>query len=254
MRRALVLAYGLLTYVLFFGTFVYSIGWIGDIGLPTSIDRGTATRSLAWAMAINVGLLSLFAIQHSGMARPAFKRWWTRIVPRPVERSTYVLFSVGVMWLLYWGWQPIDAVVWQVEAPAARIGLLGLYAAGWGLVLYSTILISHFDLFGLRQVMLYAQGRVYEHLPFDTPSLYGFVRHPLYVGWITVFWAAPTMTVGHLLFAVMCTGYILVAIQLEERDLVDHFGEDYRRYKAEVPMLVPTRVARRAGSEQATAA
>lgn len=251
MRRALVIGYGLVSYLLFFGTFLYSIAWIGDIGLPASIDRGGAGLPLGWAIALNVGLLSVFAIQHSGMARPAFKRWWTRIIPPAVERSTYVLVSVFAMWLLYAAWQPIGGIVWSAESEIARTTLLGLYAAGWGLVLYSTMLISHFDLFGLRQVFLHAQGKAYEHLPFRTPSLYGMVRHPLYVGWITVFWAAPSMTVGHLIFAVLCTGYILVAIQLEERDLEVHFGHEYTQYRAEVPMLIPGRSSRGPRNEHA---
>lgn len=254
MRRALALGYGLVSYLLFFGTFVYSIGWIGDLLLPSSIDRGGEPASLPVAIAINLGLLSLFAVQHSGMARPAFKRWWTRVVPQPVERSTYVLFSVLVMWVLYAAWQPIGTVVWSVESAPVRAALLCLYAAGWALVLYATILISHFDLFGLRQVVLYARGKAYQHLPFDTPSLYRYVRHPLYVGWLTVFWAAPTMTLGHLIFAVMCTGYILVAIQLEERDLVQHFGDDYARYRRDVPMLVPSLTTKAPRPERVSAA
>jgi protein-S-isoprenylcysteine O-methyltransferase Ste14 len=188
------------------------------------------------------------------MARPAFKRWLTRFIPQPAERSTYVLLSSVTMWVLYAFWQPVTNVVWSVESAAAQWALTGLYFAGWGMVLYATILISHFDLFGLRQVTLYLQGKEYQHLPFDTPSLYGFVRHPLYIGWLTVFWAAPTMTAGRFFFALMCTGYILVAIQLEERDLTGHFGERYTRYKESVPMLIPAlrrRVSRVVGTASA---
>jgi protein-S-isoprenylcysteine O-methyltransferase Ste14 len=246
MRRAAVFAFGLISYLLFFGTFLYSIGFIGDLFVPKSINSGTP-GALGTALLVNTAVLGLFALQHSGMARPAFKGWLTRFIPAAAERSTYVLLSTVAMWILYYFWQPMGGVIWQVESAPAEWILTGVYFAGWGLVLYATILISHFDLFGLRQVTLYLQGREYRHLPFDTPSLYGFVRHPLYVGWLTVFWAAPTMTTGRMVFALMCTGYILLAIQLEERDLVAHLGDKYAHYRAEVPMLIPAlrrRIAR----------
>jgi protein-S-isoprenylcysteine O-methyltransferase Ste14 len=251
MGRALVFAYGLTSYLLFFGTFLYSIGFIGDLFVPKSINSGSA-GPLGTTIVINTILLSIFAVQHSGMARPGFKGWLTRFIPEPAERSTYVLLSTVALWVLYAFWQPVPAVVWSVESGGAEMALTGLYFAGWGLVLYSTILISHFDLFGLRQVTLYLQGREYGHLPFDTPSLYGFVRHPLYIGWLTVFWAAPTMTAGRLFFALVCTGYILVAIQIEERDLVGHFGDRYKHYKDAVPMLIPA-IKRRAKRVTGTA-
>jgi len=240
MPRSLAFAYGLVSYLLFFGCFVYSIGFIGDLVVPKTIDTNAVGGTAAMAaVTVNLLLLSLFALQHSGMARPAFKRWWARFVPEPIERSTYVLLSTAVLAFVYWQWRPIAGVVWEVDSGLAQTAILALYLGGWGLVFYSTILISHFDLFGLRQVTLYAQGRRYEPLPFETPSLYRFIRHPLYVGWMTVLWAAPTMTLGHLLFAGVCTAYILVAVQLEENDLVDHFGERYVRYRDEVPMFVP---------------
>jgi methanethiol S-methyltransferase len=185
-------------------------------------------------------LLALFALQHSIMARPWFKRAWTRFVPEPVERSTYVLFSSAAMLLMFWLWQPIGGVIWDVGTGMARTIVLGIYATGLLLVLLSTFLINHFDLFGLRQVWLYLMGRPYTHLEFRTPFFYKFVRHPLYVGWLLTFWAAPVMTAAHLFFAVMTTAYILVAIRFEEADLVSLHGEKYRKYRNEVPMIVPS--------------
>ena len=250
MRRVLVFGYGLVSYLLFFAIFLYSIGFIGNLLVPKSIDSGVAAGSPLAAVLVNLGLLSVFALQHSVMARPAFKRWWTRIIPEPIERSTYVLASVAALALIYWLWQPLPALVWSAESAFARGALTGLYFAGWALVLYATILISHFDLFGLRQVWLELRGRVYAHLPFDTPSLYRFLRHPLYLGWFIVFWAGPDMSVGRLLFAATCTAYILVAVQLEERDLVAHLGERYARYREQVPAFLP-RLRRRAGARLA---
>jgi len=239
MKRVLVLLYGVACYAVFLAVFLYAIGFIGDVAVPKTMDSPRDV-ALGTALAINLGLLSLFAVQHSVMARPAFKRWWTRLVPMAAERSTYVLFSSLALIALFWFWQPMGGIVWTVTAPAAVAGIYAVYAAGWALLLYSTFLINHFDLFGLRQVWLSAAGRPYTQLDFKTPWLYRQVRHPLYVGWLMIFWATPTMTVAHLVFAVMTTGYILVAIQLEERDLIDAHPQ-YAEYRRRVPMLLPFR-------------
>ena len=236
--RLLAFGYGLIAYTLFLGVYLYAIGFIGDFATPTRLDS-SARGPLVWALLIDLLLLALFAVQHSVMARPAFKAVWTRIVPKPVERSTYVLFSSLALILLFALWQPIGVVIWNVTNPAGRLALYGLMAAGFFIVLIATFLINHFDLFGMRQVWLYLRGREYTPLPFKKPLFYKYVRHPLYVGWLLAFWAAPTMTVAHLVFAVMTTGYILVAIQFEERDLITIHGKDYVRYRREVPMLIP---------------
>lgn len=237
MSRILTLIYGVVCYAIFLAVFVYAIGFVAGFGTPTSLDAAP-DRPLIEALAIDLGLLAAFAVQHSGMARPAFKRWWTRIVPEPVERSTYVLVSSLAMGALFLLWSPIGAVIWEAQG-MARVAVLALYGFGWALLLYSTFLIDHFDLFGLRQVWRRLKGAGYVPPKFYTPGLYKLVRHPLYVGWIVIFWAAPTMTVAHLVFAVMTTAYILIAIQLEERDLVDAFGETYVDYRRRTPMLVP---------------
>lgn len=237
MKRLLVLLYGIVCYAVFFGTFLYAIAFVGNLIVPRSIDAAPTT-TLGAAIAINVALLGVFALQHSVMARPAFKRWWTRYVPVAVERSTYTLLSSLALLLLFWQWRPIGAVVWHVDNEIGRALLYAGFAFGWTLVLVSTFLINHFDLFGLRQVWLYFRGRPYTEIPFRTPVLYKFVRHPLYVGWFFAFWCAPTMTAAHLLFAVLTTAYILIAIQLEERDLVRAFP-DYATYRQRVPMLIP---------------
>jgi methanethiol S-methyltransferase len=238
MARIGVFFYGLLSYALFLAVFVYGLGFIGGFVTPTMLD-GTPHRSLGVALAINLGLLAAFALQHSGMARPAFKRWWTRIVSPAAERSTYVLVSSIAMVALFAWWEPIGGVIWQAPEGLARTAIIALYLAGWLLLLYTTFLIDHFDLFGLKQVWRYLTGQGYRPPQFHTPSLYRVVRHPLYIGWLTIFWAAPTMTTAHLIFALMTTAYILVAIRLEERDLVSAFGAEYSAYRQSTPMLIP---------------
>jgi protein-S-isoprenylcysteine O-methyltransferase Ste14 len=230
-KRIAFFIYGSLSYLLFLGTFLYAIGFIGNFGVPRTLD-GTPGKSLGIALLIDVGLLTLFAVQHSVMARKGFKDWWTRVVPKPLERSTYVLFSSLALILLFWQWQPLGGVVWSIEDPFGRIVLHVLFAFGWALVLVSTFLINHFDLFGLRQVWLYLLGRPYTTLHFGTPGPYRLVRHPLYVGWLFAFWSTPTMTLA-------TTAYILLAIQLEERDLVREHGDSYESYRRSVPMLIP---------------
>jgi len=238
MSRSLSFLYGVLAYVMFLGVFLYAIGFLGNFGVPTTLD---AARSgpIGEALLVNALLLGLFAVQHSVMARPWFKRWVTRIIPQTIERSTYVLASNLAMILLFWQWRPMGGVLWDVSGTGFGMALQALFAFGWLLVLVSTFLINHFDLFGLRQVWMNLRGKEYEPLSFVVPGPYRLVRHPLYVGWITVFWAAPTMTVAHLLFAVATTAYILVAIQFEERDLVKEHGPSYDEYRRRVPMLIP---------------
>jgi protein-S-isoprenylcysteine O-methyltransferase Ste14 len=237
MQRVLVFAYGVFAYVVFFATFLYAVGFIGNFGVPTTID-GPASGSLIVAVLIDVALLGLFAVQHSVMARRPFKAWLTRFVPEPAERSTYVLFSSLALIALFAAWRPLGGIVWDVESPVGRVLLHGIFASGWLVVLTCTFLINHFDLFGLRQVWLHLRGRPYTPLDFATPGPYRFVRHPLYVGWFLAFWGTPTMSIAHLLFAVATTAYILIAIQLEERDLIDAHP-DYATYREQVPMLVP---------------
>lgn len=243
-KRIAFFAYGSLTYLIFLGTFLYAIGFIGNFGAPRTLD-GAPSGPLAVAFAIDVALLTLFAVQHSVMARRWFKDWWTRIVPKPLERSTYVLFSSLALVLLFWQWRPLGGLVWSIEDPTGRIVLRVLFAFGWSLVLVSTFLINHFDLFGLRQVWLNLIGRPYTRLRFGTPGPYRLVRHPLYVGWLFAFWCTPTMTLAHLLFSVATTGYILIAIQFEERDLVHEHGDRYEAYRRSVPMLIPLTRRRR---------
>ncbi len=237
MARLLAFTYGAASYVVFFLTFLYAIGFVGNFIVPTSLD-GAASDPLSKALAIDLGLLSLFALQHSVMARPWFKRILTKVVPQAVERSTYVLASSLALLLLFWQWRPLGGVVWDVPQGPWRNLLYAGFAFGWLLVLFTTFVISHFDLFGLRQVWRHFRGQPQTPLPFATPWIYRMVRHPLYVGWFFAFWSTPTMTVSHLFFAVVTTAYILVAIQLEERDLMAAHPE-YAVYRKQVPMLVP---------------
>ena len=241
--------FGIVSYGVFLGVFLYAIGFIGGFGTPTTLD-GIPQRPVIEALAIDLALLGLFAVQHSVMARPAFKRWWTRIVPEAAERSVYVLLSSLALVALFVLWEPIGGVIWSAQG-LARAGVIGVYLLGWALLLYSTFLIDHFDLFGLRQVWNRLRGNSYEAPKFYTPSLYRIVRHPLYVGWLTIFWAAPTMTIAHLVFAIGTTAYILIAIQLEERDLVAAFGDTYVEYRRGTPMLIPRLWRRRAAQRTA---
>ena len=251
LKRLIFALYGVVCYVTFFGTVRYAIGFIGNLGTPTTLD-GPATQPLGTALAIDAGLLMLFAIQHSVMARQWFKERWTRVVPKPVERSTYVLFSSLALILLFSAWRPMGGAVWSVTDPAGQVVLRVLFAFGWLLVLVSTFLINHFDLFGLRQVWMQLVGKPYSRIPFRTPMPYRFVRHPLYFGFLLAFWMTPTMTLAHLVFAVATTAYIVLAIQFEEMDLAAEHGAAYLAYRSEVPMLVP-RVTRGAGRYRAPA-
>ncbi len=238
LHRSLVFLYGIASYLVGMLSLAYAAGFIGDFLVPKSIDS-PATIPFRQALVVNLGLLAIFALQHSIMARPAFKRWWTRIVPEVAERSTYVLFSGLALILLFVFWQPMGGTIWQVTNVAGWAALYAMFASGWLLVVGTTVLINHFDLFGLRQVWLHLRGREYTPVEFKTPSLYKLVRHPLYAGLLLAFWAIPTMTVAHLVFALMTTAYILIAIRLEERDLIVQHPE-YAAYRRRVPMLVPS--------------
>lgn len=237
MSRVLSYAYGAIAYVLFLGTFLYAIGFVGGFLVPKTIDSGPRS-GIVPALLINTGLLLLFAVQHSVMARPWFKRWWTKFVPPPIERSTFVLFSSLALIVLYWQWRALPAVVWSLEGAAASL-MVALFWTGWATVLISTFVISHFHLFGLTQVHYHFLGKQAGEPQFETKAFYRLVRHPIMLGFIVAFWATPQMTMGHLLFAVATTGYILVALQFEERDLLRMFGEKYARYREEVRMLIP---------------
>jgi methanethiol S-methyltransferase len=235
--------YGLVAYFTFFGTILYAIGFVTGLVVPKTIDTGTE-RSAVEALIVNLVLMSLFAVQHSVMARKPFKQWWTQYVPKSVERSTYVLFASLALLLLFWQWRPMPAVVWDITDPDLAATVATLSFAGWVIVFTSTFLINHFELFGLHQVTNNLAGREMPAPRFRTPLYYKFVRHPIYLGFIIAFWAAPTMTVGHLLFAAVTTAYIFVGIWLEERDLIAMFGDDYRRYRRRVSMLIPWRWSR----------
>jgi len=232
--------YGIAAYLVFFVTILYAIGFVMGLVVPKTIDTGTATPPVE-AVIVNLLLMSLFAIQHSVMARQSFKAWWTQFVPKPVERSTYVLLASLSLLLLFWQWRPMPAVLWEVQDPDLAVTLVTLSFAGWVLVFISTYMINHFELFGLHQVTNHLIGKEAAPARFKTPLLYNFVRHPFYLGFIIAFWAAPVMTAGHLLFAAVTTLYIFVGIALEERDLIDLFGDDYRQYKQRVSMLIPWR-------------
>jgi protein-S-isoprenylcysteine O-methyltransferase Ste14 len=238
MGKLVALLYGIVAYLAFAVTIVYAIGFVTGIGVPKTIDSGPVGDPME-SIIINLLLMSLFAIQHSVMARPQFKKWWTRFVPGAVERSTFVLFSSIALMLLFWQWRPIPAVVWQVTNPQIAAALLGLSLFGWVLVFVSTFLINHFELFGLHQVANNLVGKPMPAMRFKTPLLYNLVRHPIYLGFIIFFWATPVMTAGHLLFAVVTTTYIFVGIALEEHDLIAVFGDEYRRYRQRVSMIVP---------------
>lgn len=238
MNRIVAFTYGTLCYLFFLATFLYGVAFLGNIGFGKTVD-GEPTSPFWQALLINTLLLGLFAVQHSVMARSTFKQWWTRLVPKPVERSTYVLFSSLALLLLFHTWQPMGGTLWDFRDPVIHGTIYSLYAGGWLLVLAATFLINHFDLFGMRQVWLYLSGLPYTPLDFKTPGLYRYVRHPLYVGWLLTFWATPTMTAAHLVFAIATTTYILIAIQFEERDLTAVHGSAYEAYRKEVPMLVP---------------
>lgn len=248
-KRLIVFVYGVLSYAIFFLTFLYALGFIGNVFVTRSLDAA-ATRPLWQALLIDSLLLAVFAVQHSAMARPAFKRELTKFIPEAAERSTYVLCSSLALIALFTAWEPIGGRVWNVADPSLRIAVNALFGFGFALVLVTTFLINHFDLFGLRQVWLYLVGKPYTHLEFRTPLFYKYVRHPLYIGWLISFWATPTMTGAHLLFAVMTTAYILMAIGWEERDLVVVHGAKYEEYRNSVPKLVPSLVPYRTSEKE----
>ena len=247
MKRIAFFLFGLVCHGMFLVVFLYMMGFVGNLLVPKSIDSPADDIHPALAAGIDLLLLALFAVPHSVMARPAFKRWWTRYVPEPLERSVYVLVANLSMILLLWQWRPLGPLVWDVAHPLWRGIIYGLFAAGWLLVPVASLMINHFDLFGSRQVWLHLRQKPYTFLPFRTPMLYRLVRHPLYVGWMLAFWVTPTMSAGHVLFAAFLTAYMLVAIPIEERDLVDAYGEQYEQYRRRVPALVPRAGALLAG-------
>jgi protein-S-isoprenylcysteine O-methyltransferase Ste14 len=241
--------YGAVAYAAFFVTFLYAIGFVGSIIVPKSINTGVPAEFWT-SLLVNVSLLGLFAVQHTIMARPAFKDWWTNYVPKPIERSTYVLFASAILMLTFWQWRPMPDVIWQVENRAAAAALTTLQLSGWVIVLAASFLINHFDLFGLRQVYLHAKGEPYRPLGFRTVGFYKYCRHPLMFGFLLAFWATPVMTVGHLVFALTTTAYILLGIQIEERDLARFHPERYQAYREQVPMLIPYRKPVAAGHRE----
>jgi protein-S-isoprenylcysteine O-methyltransferase Ste14 len=238
MGKAIALLYGLVCYLIFFVTFLYAIGFTGNFIVPKGIDSGVE-GPFVLSIIINVALMGLFAVQHSVMARPGFKKWWTNYVPSPIERSTYVLLTSLALILLFHFWQPMTGTVWNITEPALRNVVWGIFAMGWGIVLLSTFMIGHFDLFGLQQVLFHKQGKKTPKPKFKEPGFYKLVRHPIMTGFIIAFWATPDMTMGHLLFAAVTTAYILIAIQLEERDLIALLGNAYINYRKRVPALIP---------------
>ncbi len=239
MKRVTFFVYGVICYAASVAALVYAAGFIANIGVPKSIDSAPAA-SLLNALLVDFALLGVFALQHSIMARPAFKGWWTKVVPKPIERSTYCLMSAAALGLLMWQWRPMGGMIWDISNPTLRVAIFGVSLVGWAILYYSSFLINHFDLFGLRQVWLYLTGKPYTGVVFREPTLYRYVRHPLYVGMLMAVWATPTMTVAHLVFAVGVLGYILVGIQFEERDLIAEHGRPYAEYRRRVPMLVPS--------------
>jgi len=236
--KVLGLVYGVLAYVVFLASFLYAVGFVGNFLVPRTIDQGPRT-DLVTALPVDLGLLAIFAIQHSVMARPGFKALWTRIIPASLERSTYVLLSSLLLFLIFWQWRPVGTVVWDVSSGAGRAVLLALFALGWTIAVASTFMISHLDFFGLRQVYRHLRGKVHEPPGFVSRGFYRMVRHPIMLGFILAFWAAPTMTLGHLVFAIATTAYILIGVRLEERDLLAMLGDSYDRYRRRVPMLIP---------------
>jgi len=241
MKRILIFIYGLFSYALFLGAFLYAVGFVNNLLVPKSIDHGGEIESFGMALLINAILLSIFALQHSIMARPQFKKWWTKIIPKAMERSTFVLFSSLALILMYWKWVPMTDVIWSAENPTISTAIQAIYFIGWLIVLLSTFMINHFELFGLQQIYDNLMKREATHIHFKTGYLYAFCRHPIMLGFLIAFWATPIMTTGHMLFTVMTTLYIFVSVKyLEEKDLKKHFGDTYADYKTKVPMFIPT--------------
>jgi methanethiol S-methyltransferase len=238
MSKLLVSLYGIVSYIVFFLSFLYAIGFVGNFIVPKSIDSGESGPIIS-SLIINMLLLTLFAVQHSVMARPVFKQWFIKYIPVVIERSTYVLLSSLILFLLYWLWQPMPVIVWNIESSIGSLILMGLFWFGWLFVLLSTFMINHFDLFGLRQVYINFKDQEYRHLEFRAVGLYKLCRHPIMLGFIIAFWATPTMSVGHLLFSTITTAYIFIALQFEERDLIGFFGDVYKNYQSKVPMVFP---------------
>ena len=238
MGKIISFLYGVIGHVGFLLVFMYLVGFLANFAVPKSVDSGE-TGPFGQALLINVLLLAIFGVQHSVMARQGFKQWWTKIVPKHIERSTYVVISDLLVILLIWQWRPMTGVIWNVEHPTGRIVLWTLFGLGWAIIVLASFMINHFDLLGTRQVYLHLQGKEYTILPFKVTGFYKYIRHPLMLGWITAFWSTPNMTVGHLVFAIGTTVYILIAIQIEEKDLVKFHGESYKTYQRQVGMILP---------------